>query len=81
MTRAYDAYRLHSLAAEVDPATRTARIKANEARLAWRLAWYRLLTDLGVPDITGALPEHFPAPGGEAKRESRLLELLDRQQP
>ena len=81
LNRAYDEYRLHSLAVEVDPANRTARIKANEARLAWRLAWYRLLTDLGVPDVTGALPEHFPAPGGEAKRESRLLELLDRQQP
>lgn len=81
LNRAYDEYRLHSLAAEVDPANRTARIKANEARLAWRLAWYRLLTDLGVPDITGALPEHFPEPGGEVKRESRLLELLDRQQP
>ena len=81
LNRAYDEYRLHSLAAEVDPANRSARLKANEARLAWRLAWYRLLTDLGVPDITGALPEHFPAPGGETKRESRLLELLDRQQP
>ena len=81
LNRAYDEYRLHSLAAEVDPANRAARIKANEARLAWRLAWYRLLTDLGVPDITGALPEHFPEPGGEVKRESRLLELLDRQQP
>ncbi len=76
LNHAYDEYRLHSVATELNPQDHTALIKQSDARLAWRLAWYRLLIDLGVPDPIAGLPENLPITSEDEKREKFLLNLL-----
>lgn len=55
---------------------RAESLKLIQARLAWQLAWYRLLTDLGVPILTETLQGKASAPPADAECESRLLQLL-----
>lgn len=40
---------------ELHPGDREAALELVDATLSWRLAWYRLLTDLAIP-LTGKLP-------------------------
>lgn len=55
LSAAWKRVRHARLKLELHPGDRKSRFELIDATLAWRLAWYRLLTDLAAP-LTGKLP-------------------------
>ena len=83
LQRAGEAWNLADLKLRLDSADRSAARRKIEALREWRIAWYRLLIDLGGLQMTEELPD-FPAPidcGPTPASETlfRLLEKVTRQ--
>ena len=75
LSAAWKRVRHAKLKLELHPGDRKTALELIDATLAWRLAWYRLLTDLAVP-LTGKLPK--PSAPVTAPAIPGTLELLCR---
>lgn len=75
LTAAWKRVRHAKLKLELHPGDRKTSLELIDATLAWRLAWYRLLTDLALP-LTGKLPP--PSAPVTAPPIPGTLELLCR---
>ncbi len=75
LTAAWNRVRHAKRKVELQPGDRERALELIDATLAWRLAWYRLLTDLALP-LTGKLPP--PSAPVTAPPVPGTLELLCR---